>query len=603
MLDGKYRAHAVASERRADGAILLTTSFEHAPVATRATDWLHKWTQATPDAVLVAERSGPGWREVTYAEALESARAISAGLLERGLGPETPILILSGNGVDHALMALGAQYAGVPYVPVAEQYSLIPAANVQLAHVARLVRPRMVFAADGDRYGPALSLDIFDGIERVAATSVPAGVTSLAGLLASRTGAGVDEANAQTGPDTVAKILMTSGSTSLPKGVLTTNRMMCTNQAQLQAALPFLTTRPPVIVDWLPWNHVFGGSHNFNMILANGGALYVDNGKPMPGLVEKTIENIALKPGTIAFNVPVGFAQIRDALRRDAGLRKSYFEDLDMLFYAGASLPQDVWADLEQMAREIRGGSMPLFTSSWGLTETAPGCLLQHEPTTMSGIVGVPLAGVTVKLVPDDAERFEIRVKGPTITPGYFEDPARTAEAFDEEGYFITGDAMKFVDPADHNRGMRFDGRIAEDFKLLTGTWVRAANLRLDLLIALAGLAQDIIVTGADRNEVGLLIVPSAGVRARSDAAEDDGALVIASAAGEAAERLALQPHQGSSTAVRRFMFLAEPPSMAEGEITAKGNLSFRKLLTRRAGLLDRLYTDGDKAVVRVGKG
>ncbi|CAN0450546.1 unnamed protein product, partial [Hapterophycus canaliculatus] len=289
-----------------------------------------------------------------------------------------------------------------------------------------------------------------------------------------RVGGGLD---ANVGPDTVAKILMTSGSTSAPKGVLTTHRMMCANQAQIASVLPFLRERPPVLVDWLPWNHVFGGSHNFNLVLANGGALYIDGGKPVPALVGQTIENNRLKQGTISFNVPVGFAALRDAMKADAGFARAFFEDLDMLFYAGASLPQDVWADLERMAEDA--GTKPFFTSSWGLTETAPAALLQHEPTDRSGVVGVPLPGVDVKLILAD-ERYEVRVRGPSIFKGYLGDAAKTAEAFDEEGYFRTGDAMAFVDPDDINQGMRFGGRIGEDFKLTSGTWVRAAAMRLN---------------------------------------------------------------------------------------------------------------------------
>lgn len=590
----RYRRHEVTREDRPDGTVLLRSGWPLGPVAARTTDWLRDWADRTPDAVLIAERSGAGWRAVSYAEALGLARAIACSLLDRGMGAGTPILIVSGNGVDHALLTLGAQYAGVPTVPVAEQYALIPGAQAQLDHVAALVRPRMVFADDGGRYGAALGRACFGGLEKVVSVQVPEGATPFAELLR---GTGDPEAaNAGVGPDTVAKILLTSGSTSAPKGVLTTHRMMCTNQAQLQIALPFLTARPPRIVDWLPWNHVFGGSHNFNMMLANGGALYVDDGKPVPHLAARTIENQRLVTGTIAFNVPVGFAQIRDAMQQDAGLRRAYFEGLDMLFYAGASLPQDVWADLEAMAREVRG-EMPLFTSSWGLTETAPACLIQHEPTTRSGIIGVPVAGVTVKLVPDDTNRYEVRVTGPTVTPGYFDAPDRTAEAFDDEGFFMTGDAVAFVEPGEDRLGMRFDGRIAEDFKLLSGTWVRAANLRLDLMIALRGLAADLVVTGADRAEVGLLIVPSPALR--EGATEDAGALRVDGA--EIAARLAAAgAGLGSAARVTRALVLAEPPSMAEGEVTAKGNLNFRKLLARRAGLLDRLYDDADPATIRV---
>jgi len=595
MTETLYRRHSVTRQDLPGGAILLTSNVPLGPVPDRATDWLHHWAEKTPGAVFLAERSGSGWREVTYAEALDQVRAIAASLLDRGMTAATPVLIISGNGVDHALLTLGAQYVGVPVVPVAEQYALIPDARKQLDYVAGLVRPGMVFAADGGPYGAALDLPCFDGLTKVASVNVSEGVTPFSALLAGQ--GDVSAANAAVGPDTVAKILMTSGSTSAPKGVLTTHRMMCTNQAQLAATLPFVAERPPRIVDWLPWNHVFGGSHNVNMMLANGGALYIDDGKPSPQLAPRTIENQRLMTGTIAFNVPVGFAQIRDAMREDADLRRRYFENLDMLFYAGASLPQDVWADLEDMAREVRG-EMPLFTSSWGLTETAPAAIIQHEPTTRSGIVGVPVPGLEVKLIPDDENRFEVRLRGPTITPGYFEDPDKTDAAFDEEGFFITGDAMAYVEPGNDAMGLRFDGRMAEEFKLLSGTWVRAATLRLDLLIALRGLAMDVILTGADRNEVGVMIVPAPSLR--EAASEDEGVLIVDGT--EILSRLKTQNEgKGSSARVTRALVLAEPPSIAEGEITAKGNINFRKILSRRAAIVDRLYDDTDGGTLLVG--
>ncbi|MEP5008142.1 AMP-binding protein, partial [Roseobacter sp.] len=314
-----------------------------------------------------------------------------------------------------------------------------------------------------------------------------------------------DEVFSAQAPDTVAKILMTSGSTSEPKGVLTTHRMMCANQAMIAQSLPFLKDRPPVIVDWLPWNHVFGGSHNFNLVLANGGSLYIDQGKPVEGLFDTTLENLRLKTGTLSFNVPVGFGMLLSALRDDDALRQRYFENLDLVFYAGASLPQDIWDGFEAMAMEVKG-EVPLMTSSWGLTETAPATMIQQEPTDRSGVVGVPMAGVTLKLVPDGEMRCEMRVKGPNVTPGYFRDDARTKAAFDAEGIFLTGHAMRFVDPLDFNRGMRFDGRLSEDFKLLTGTWVRSGQVRMDMLNCLAPIATDVVVTGADRHDVGLMI-------------------------------------------------------------------------------------------------
>lgn len=590
MTQGKYRAHRALRQDRADGSILLTSGWDLGPVARRSTDWLDHWAAAAPDRVFLAERSGAGWREVRYAEALGMVKALAAALAGRGMGPETPILIVSGNGVDHALLSLAAHYIGVPTVPVAEQYALIPGAHPVLERIAQMIRPRMVFADDGARYGAALALGCFDGVEKVT-------TPGLAAMLGAS--GDVSALHDAVGPDTVAKYLLTSGSTSHPKGVLTTQRMMCTNQAQLQVCLPFVTTRPPVLLDWLPWNHVFGGSHNFNLVLANGGTLYVDNGKPTPALAHHTLENLAQISPTIAFNVPMGFAMLRDAMRGDAGLRRQYFQNLDMLFYAGASLPQDVWADLESMAREVRG-DMPLFNSSWGLTETAPAALIQHEFTHQSGIIGVPLPGVRIKLVPvDDENRFDVRVAGDTVTPGYLHDSEKTAEAFDDEGYFITGDAMRMVDPADVSKGMKFDGRIAEEFKLASGTWVRAAGLRLEVLGKLKGLAADVILTGAERSEVGVLIVPAPGLV--EGARADGGALIVAQAA-EIAARLKPGPDEGSAHAIRRALVLAEPPSMAEGELTAKGNLNFRKLLARRAGLVARLYDDADPATITTGR-
>lgn len=595
MTQDRYRAHRATREDRADGAILLSSGWDLGPVAHRTTDWLVDWAARVPDRVFLAERSGSGWREVTYAQALEQVKALAAALADRGMGAGTPILIVSGNGVDHALLTLAAQYIGVPSVPVAEQYALIPGAHPVLERIAGMIRPAMVFADDAARYGAALALPVFDGVEKVVSQGAGPGLTDFAALEKGR--GDVSALNAAVGPDTVAKYLLTSGSTSHPKGVLTTQRMMTTNQAQLAVCLPFVTEKPPVLLDWLPWNHVFGGSHNFNLVLSNGGTLYIDNGKPTPALAAHTIENLRMVSPTIAFNVPVGFAVLRDAMKEDATLRRQYFQNLDMLFYAGASLPQDVWADLEAMAHEVRG-DMPLFNSSWGLTETAPAALIQHEFTHQSGIIGVPLPEVTIKLVPaDDENRFEVRVKGDTITPGYLNDPEKTAEAFDEEGYFITGDAMRFVDPADMNKGMKFDGRLAEEFKLNTGTWVRAAGLRLELLAKLKGLAQDIVITGADRAEVGVMIVPTEALR--RDAVDHGGALAVTQAA-EIADRLKPGPNEGSAHAVRRAQVLAEPPSMAEGEITAKGNLNFRKLLITRKALLDRLYDDADPATIKV---
>ncbi|UWQ96275.1 feruloyl-CoA synthase [Rhodobacteraceae bacterium M385] len=578
----KYQPHDVIREDRTDGTVVLRARAELGEIAERTTDWLEHWAVATPNTVFLAERSGDGWREVSYREARDTARAIAVGLLDIGVGPDRPVMVITGNSVAHGLLALACQYAGAPIVPVAEQYAAIPAARGQIDYIASLIQPGAVFADDGAALADVFARDSLRGVQQLMATGP--GLTLDA--LSQRGG---DLRGVSVGPDTVAKILMTSGSTSAPKGVKTTHRMMCVNQAQIAMGLPFLKSRPPVLVDWLPWNHVFGGSHNFNIVLANGGTMYIDGGKPVPALIGKTVENNRLKQGTISFNVPVGFAALRDAMKDDPGFAKAFFEDLDMLFYAGASLPQDVWSDLETMALDVRG-DLPLFTSSWGLTETAPAALLQHEPTKRSGVVGVPLPGVDVKLIPVD-DRYEVRVKGPSIFNGYLGDAQKTADAFDEEGYFRTGDAMAFVDPDDMNQGLKFDGRIGEEFKLVTGTWVRAGVLRLKVLEALKGIAQDVVLVGEGHGEVGALIVPTQGLR--ESAVEKAGALLTD------ADFAGLRGWSGGSAGqIKRVLVMAEPPNIADGEITAKGNLNFAKLKSRRADLIERLYQGGPGVVV-----
>ncbi|MCE8005426.1 AMP-binding protein [Aestuariivita sp.] len=596
----RYRPHNVIREDRADGTVLLRSGYEMSEIAETSSVWLRRWAEARPDTVFLAERSGSGWRDVPYADALEQVENVAAALLARGLAAETPILIVSGNGVDHGVLSLAAHLVGIPTIPVAEQYSLIPGAEKQLQYIAALTRPAMIFAEDGEKFARALTAPGLASLQIVVSRNVPDGATPFADLLKGAPAVDLAVEEAKVGPDSVVKILMTSGSTSDPKGVETTHRMMCANQAMIADALPFLRDRPPRIVDWLPWNHVFGGSHNFNMMLAQGGSLYIDNGKPIKGLVEATIENNRLMNGTMAFNVPVGFAMLRDAMRDDNALREMYFKDLDMLFYAGASLPQDVWSDLHEMAMDVRG-DVPLMNSSWGLTETAPAHLVQHEPTELSGVVGVPMTGGTVKLVPDEGARWEVRVKGPNVFERYFKEPDRTAEAFDEEGYFLTGDAMVLLDPDDPNKGLQFDGRISEDFKLMTGIWVRAAALRLALLPALAPLAQDVVITGDGHDEVGVLILPTPDTVADHEVTEDRGVWRGPGLEADIAQRLGAMAAaaKGGSNRIGRALILSEPPSLAEGEITAKGNLNFRKLLTRRAALLDRLYSN-DPAVIRV---
>lgn len=584
------RPHLVRREDRKDGSILLHSGYALGPVDRSTGVWLDRWANATPEALFLAERSGVGWHSLSYGEVREQVRALAAGLLAHQM--DGPILILSGNSVDHALLSLAAQYVGLVTVPVAEQYSLIPAAHARLKHVVDLVRPGLVFAADGDAYGDALRLV---GCPAVCSSVGSSGAMPLSDLM--REGGDVESAHKGVGPQTVAKLLMTSGSTSEPKAVETTHGMMTANQAQVRDALPFVETRPPVLVDWLPWNHVFGGSHNFNLVLANGGTLYIDDGKPLPALFPRTVENLGLVAGTISFNVPAGFVQLAEALEADARLREIYFRDLDMIFYAGASLPQEIWANLERMALET-AGRMPLITSSWGLTETAPATFLQHQPARGAGIVGVPLPGVTAKLLDDGTGRMEVRVKGPNVFARYHQNPEKTTEAFDKEGFFRTGDAMRFVDAEVMERGMQFDGRLTEDFKLSSGTWVHAAQIRLEMLTCLGPFAQDVVVCGHDRDALGILIVPGP----KAQGGQVDGGVLLSDAADDIRERMIdiAEVTTGSARCVVRALVMADPLDMGAGEVTAKGNINFARLLERRADLVERLYDDTDPASILI---
>lgn len=593
--------HKAHLDYRDDGSMIFRSDHPLDPVVSNTGAWLHRWAAETPDRVFLAERQGEHWRELSYIEVLAHVRAIGAALLARGLGQSTPIVILSGNGVDHALLTFGAQYVGVPVVPVAEQYSLIPEAHPRLVYVLGKIRPVLAFTEDAGAYAGALSLPELAGVEIVASRTegVTRAVTAFADLLAAEVGPEVDAAHAGVGPDTIAKILFTSGSSSDPKGVLTTQRMLCANQAQIASVLPFLKARPPQILDWLPWNHVFGGSHNVNMMLAHGGSLYIDHGKPTSAGFPTTVGNIRTRPGTLSFNVPVGYSMLVHEMEADPALREAFFQDLDLIFYAGASLRQEIWSRLEEFALEV-SGRLPLMISSWGLTETAPACVMLHEPVTRSGVIGVPLPGVEVKLIPDPDLRCEIRVRGPNVMPGYYNDPQRTAAAFDEEGFFITGDAVRFVDPQHPERGLVFDGRVSEDFKLTTGTWVQAGRLRMEALEQLRGLVQDVVICGHDRGEVGLFIFPKPDQVHGDNTSE--GAVIdpILQIEIEAVMRAMARTATGSAKRISRALILAEPPSLKDGELTDKGSLNVRKIITRRADLLERLYDNEDPGLIRV---
>ena len=579
----RFAPAGVDLERRADGSTLLRSPQPLALPARAVGEWLVQWAGRAPSRTFLAERAGDGWRKLAYAEVLEAARRIGQALLDRGLGTERPVAILSDNAVDHALIALGAMHVGVPVAPVSPAYSLMSKDFAKLKSICALLSPGLVYCADPARFAPALA-------------AIGAAATPIAALLDRAPTARVDEAFARIGPDTVAKILFTSGSTGIPKGVINTHRMLCANQQMAAQVWPFLEGRAPVLVDWLPWNHTFGGNFCFNMVLRNGGTLYIDGGKPAPGLVETTARNLKEIAPTAYFNVPRGYDLLLPFLEQDAALRASFFRDLEFVFYAAAALPQNLWERLEKVA--AAAGAAPAMSSAWGSTETAPLATAVHWPIERAGVIGVPVPGCELKLVPSGA-KLEARVRGPNVTPGYFRSEALTRAAFDEEGFYRIGDAVRFADTADPAQGLVFDGRVAEDFKLSTGTWVSVGALRVRLIAACDPLVQDAVITGHDRAEPGALVFlnPVAARALCPDAPVDASPAVLAARSevrGKIAAALARLAAEsaGSSMHPARVLVAAEPPSIDANEITDKGYINQRAVLDRRAALVERLHAE-----------
>ena len=592
-----YLKHQLLIDHREDGEMILSSGLTLDPVAQNTGEWLHRWADKTPDAVFLAARSGPGWRELSYGDALSQVQAVAAGLLDHGVTPGDKIIILSGPGIEHGILKLAAQYIGVATVPVAEQYSLIPDALPRLIHIAEKTRPAMVFAEDAETFARGLSLPQFDNVLKVVNGPAGTGMIPFDRLLAGT--ADIRAARDAVTPQTLAKILFTSGSTSTPKGVPQTHHMMCVNQNQYSGCLPFLKARPPVILSWLPWNHVFAGNSNFNMALAFGGALYLDTGKPVKGLFDTTLENLRMVKPTMSANVPVGYAMLVEGMREDAQLRHNFFADLDFIFYAGASLPADVWQGIEELAM-AELGRVPMLTSSWGMTETAPMALMHYQGNARSGMIGIPGPRLEARLLPIDDNRYELRVRGPNVMDGYYEEPDKNAESFDDEGFMKTGDAVCFADPDVPETGLRFDGRIGEDFKLLSAVWVQSARLRLTAMPALAGLVQDIVITGENRADIGMLVFPDPQLGLQ---AGDDGTICDAEYCAKIRSVLAKLAAMatGSSNRIVRAIILGEAPSVKAHEITAKGNLNTNAVLRHRTEFVERLYDDSDAATILIG--
>ncbi len=570
---------------------------------------LRRWADAAGDRLLIAERdAGGGWRRLTYSEAREAANAIAQALLDRGLGPQRPVAVLSGNSLDHALLMLGCFTAGVPIVPASAAYSLQSRDFTRLRQVLEIARPALVYVADTGAFENALAT-LDREVEVVAGdTGAHGAATPFTELLSTSPGPEVEPAFAAVGPDTVAKVLFTSGSTGGAKGVVTTHRMLCSNQQAMTQVWPFLRETPPILVDWLPWSHTFGGSHDFNMVLKNGGSLYIDAGRPAPALLEATLRNLRDVSPTVYFNVPAGFAALLPALEADHELAARFFARLQVIFYAGASLSGDLWERLRRLSAKFAAANVAM-TTSWGATETAPAVTSAHFPLEGPGNIGVPLPGVQLKFAPVGA-RLELRVKGPNVTPGYLGRPDLTAAAFDEEGFYRTGDAGALVDPNDGSRGVVFAGRIAEEFKLTTGTWVAAGAVRTAALAAVDGLLQDAVVTGHDRDYVGLLAWVNAAAARRVVPASvdaDDPVAVAGCGAVREAVRRGLASHnaraEGPSSRIARLLLLAEPPSLDAGEITDKGYINQRAVLDRRDRDVQRLYEPNPApGVIEIGE-
>ena len=583
---------------RPDGSILLRPTGTLPRYPARLTERLEHWAAQAPGRVFLARRDGGGvWRRVTYAEAYATVCRLGQALLDRGLSADRPVAILSGNGIEHALLGLAAMHVGVPFAPISPSYSLLSRDYIKLLHIINLLTPGLVFSETFTGFAAAIAATVPADATLVLAGDLPAArpATAFSALAATAPTAAVAAAAAAVGPDTVAKILFTSGSTGSPKGVINTQRMLCSNQEMLRTSLAFMADEPPVIVDWLPWNHTFGGNHNVGLVLWNGGTLYIDDGKPTPAGIAETVRNLREIAPTIYFNVPKGFEELVTYLRVEPALRQRFFSRVKLLFYAGAGLAQHVWDALEELAIGTVGERIVMLTGL-GATETAPFAIVCRPDMTGSGIVGLPVTGNDLKLVPNGG-KLEARLRGPNITPGFWRQDDLTRAAFDDEGYYKLGDALKFIDPARPQLGLLFDGRISEDFKLATGTWVSVGPLRARLLEALAPYVRDVVIAGLDRDYIACLLIPDiAACRAVSTGLAGDAgsADVLAHPAlrtvlGRTLTTLA-GAATGSSTRVRRALLLHEPPSIDAGEITDKGSINQRAVLARRAGLVAALY-------------
>ena len=579
----------------ADGAILLTNACPLPNHAARLLDRLDHWAECRPTQSFLAERDGAGWRRSGYADARREVHEIAARLLALACTAQRPLLIVAPNEIAHALVLLAGMRIGVPVSVVAPNVLADPR---RFTDILDTIDPAGVFFGRGLRPGMAGTLLARRGIAAFSVEGDAAeGLAGFAALPAAAAGA-VDAASAGVGPDTIAKLLFTSGSTATPKSAMITHRMMCSNMASLERVWPFLLEEPPVLVDWLPWSHVFGGNCCFNLVLYHGGTLYIDDGKPLAGQVERTVRNLASVSPNLYFNVPAGYEAVLPHLERDLCAAQRFLAGVKFLFSAGAAMPARTRERLEALAHRTVGRAPPVI-GAWGATETAPFATVVYFDTADAHNLGIPIPGTTIKLAPDGG-RYELRVKGPNVTPGYWKRPDATAAAFDADGFYRTGDAGRLADPDRPSAGLNFDGRIAENFKLTSGTWVNVGNLRLALLDVLKPLVVDLVITGHGRDHLGALLFPAADACREFLASGEgfDDAQVLASGRLRAELRRRLADHHraqlGGSTRIERFAVLTEPPSRAANEITDKGSINQRAVLERRAAEVEALYAGGE---------
>jgi feruloyl-CoA synthase len=607
----RLRSSGASIQRLTRGASMLRADEALGTYPKVLTDRLIHWAKVAPDRICTAKRqSDGGWRQLTYAQVMAAVRSVGQALLDRGLSGDRPVAILSENDLEHLLLMLAGQHVGIPTAHLSPVYSLVSKDFVQLRHLLNLLTPGLVFVSNGERYRRAIEAVVSEELELVVTSGAPSGrhVTLFTQLAARTATSAVDAAHERIGPDDVAKILFTSGSTGTPKGVINTHRMLCSNQQQIAQVFCFLQDEPPILVDWLPWNHTFGGNHNIGISLYNGGTFYIDDGRPGAESILETVRNLKEIAPTAYFNVPKGYEDLLRHLRADRHLRETFFSRLRLLFYAAAGLSQPVWNAYRELAQETCGERVIMVTGL-GATETAPMAIQTTWETDQAGVIGIPIPGVEAKLVPRGA-KLEVRVRGPNITPGYWRRPELTQQAFDDEGFYKLGDAVRFLDPKDVNKGLVFDGRLSEDFKLATGTWVSVGSLRARVLSSFAPFVRDVVVTGHDRDEVGMLIFADldacrsicSDLSPRASAAEVLRHSAVRARFHSLLEGFAAES-TGSSRIATRAILLEEPPSLDDGEVTDKGSLNQGKVLERRAGLVEELYSsESSPRILRIKK-